>query len=341
MTIQTPDWVRDAVFYQVFPDRFASSARVPQAGTARAVGPAADRPRLQGRRPRRDRRAAAVPRGPRRHRALPDADLRVRLEPPVPHLRLPRGRSAPRRRRRAARAARRRTRTRACGWSSTACSTTRAAGSGRSTTCWRTAPPRRTGTGSTSSTDALEGRRAFRPYPWAADGGRRPDEPGLGIDGRPARRPVGPPPRLPRVVGAARRCPSSTPSNPAVREHIFERRRALAPLRHRRLAPRRAHGDPRRGVLAGVPPSLPRGQPGRVHRRRDLARGPRVARGRPLRRGHELPARRGDPGLRGAGSPQRAGGPRVTTSTATPSSGATARRSARSWSASWASTTVP
>jgi neopullulanase len=28
----TPDWVRDAVFYQVFPDRFAKSVRVPKAG---------------------------------------------------------------------------------------------------------------------------------------------------------------------------------------------------------------------------------------------------------------------------------------------------------------------
>jgi neopullulanase len=28
VTIQTPEWVRDAVFYQIFPDRFASSARV-------------------------------------------------------------------------------------------------------------------------------------------------------------------------------------------------------------------------------------------------------------------------------------------------------------------------
>jgi neopullulanase len=30
--IDTPDWVRDAVFYQVFPDRFASSARLPKPG---------------------------------------------------------------------------------------------------------------------------------------------------------------------------------------------------------------------------------------------------------------------------------------------------------------------
>ena len=32
MAIHTPDWVRDAVFYQVFPDRFASSPRVPKPG---------------------------------------------------------------------------------------------------------------------------------------------------------------------------------------------------------------------------------------------------------------------------------------------------------------------
>jgi cyclomaltodextrinase len=32
MPIEPPDWVRDAVFYQVFPDRFASSARVAKPG---------------------------------------------------------------------------------------------------------------------------------------------------------------------------------------------------------------------------------------------------------------------------------------------------------------------
>lgn len=31
LSVQTPDWVRDAVFYQIFPDRFARSARVPKA----------------------------------------------------------------------------------------------------------------------------------------------------------------------------------------------------------------------------------------------------------------------------------------------------------------------
>lgn len=32
MSIYTPSWVRDAVFYQIFPDRFAISARVPKPG---------------------------------------------------------------------------------------------------------------------------------------------------------------------------------------------------------------------------------------------------------------------------------------------------------------------
>ena len=32
VTVETPDWVRDAVFYQIFPDRFAASARVPKPG---------------------------------------------------------------------------------------------------------------------------------------------------------------------------------------------------------------------------------------------------------------------------------------------------------------------
>jgi cyclomaltodextrinase / maltogenic alpha-amylase / neopullulanase len=32
MSIDTPDWVRDAVFYQIFPDRFAPSSRVPKPG---------------------------------------------------------------------------------------------------------------------------------------------------------------------------------------------------------------------------------------------------------------------------------------------------------------------
>ena len=36
MPIDTPGWVRDAVFYQIFPDRFARSGRVPMPGPLEA-----------------------------------------------------------------------------------------------------------------------------------------------------------------------------------------------------------------------------------------------------------------------------------------------------------------
>ena len=32
MKIVTPEWVKDAVFYQIFPDRFAKSDRIPRKG---------------------------------------------------------------------------------------------------------------------------------------------------------------------------------------------------------------------------------------------------------------------------------------------------------------------
>ena len=32
MLVDTPTWVQDAVFYQIFPDRFARSGRVPPPG---------------------------------------------------------------------------------------------------------------------------------------------------------------------------------------------------------------------------------------------------------------------------------------------------------------------
>jgi cyclomaltodextrinase / maltogenic alpha-amylase / neopullulanase len=37
-SVQTPDWVRDAVFYQIFPDRFARSERVPKASNLQPWG---------------------------------------------------------------------------------------------------------------------------------------------------------------------------------------------------------------------------------------------------------------------------------------------------------------
>ena len=45
MTIDRPAWVRDAVFYQIFPDRFAGSARVPKPGP---LEPWADPPTMHG-----------------------------------------------------------------------------------------------------------------------------------------------------------------------------------------------------------------------------------------------------------------------------------------------------
>ncbi len=39
-SIQTPEWVRDAVFYQIFPDRFARSARVPKTSNLQPWGAA-------------------------------------------------------------------------------------------------------------------------------------------------------------------------------------------------------------------------------------------------------------------------------------------------------------
>jgi len=46
--IRTPDWVKDAVFYQVFPDRFAQSTRVPKAGHLQPWGDAPTYHKYQG-----------------------------------------------------------------------------------------------------------------------------------------------------------------------------------------------------------------------------------------------------------------------------------------------------
>ena len=143
----------------------------PEARPARAMGRSADVPRVQGRRPARDRRASRRPRGPRRDRALSHPDLPVRVQPSISRLRLPGGRPAAGRRRGAPRSSSTPPMPAACGSSSTASSITAGAGSGRSTTSWRTAPRRRIGTGSTStappSTRADSWRRTRRP-------GRRP-----------------------------------------------------------------------------------------------------------------------------------------------------------------------
>ena len=121
--------------------------------------------------------------------------------------------------------------------------------------------------------EALAGRRPFRPYPWPGDGDDAPDEPALhGIDDAQGDESAAPL-RLPRLVGPAR-APQAQHGEPGGARVPVRRGRALAPVRDRRLAARRADRDPRRGLLAGVPAPLPGRQPGRVHRRRDLAGGP-------------------------------------------------------------------
>ena len=47
--IITPDWVKHAVFYQIFPDRFASSTRIEKPVESRTVGQRPDAVRVQGR----------------------------------------------------------------------------------------------------------------------------------------------------------------------------------------------------------------------------------------------------------------------------------------------------
>jgi neopullulanase len=37
-TVQTPDWVKDAVFYQIFPDRFARCDQAPKASNLQEWG---------------------------------------------------------------------------------------------------------------------------------------------------------------------------------------------------------------------------------------------------------------------------------------------------------------
>ena len=96
--------------------------------------------------------------------------------------------------------------------------------------------------------------------------------------------------RTTRPGGTCPPCPSSTPTRPAVREFLWGDRPELDRLRHRRLAARRAQRDRRRRVLAGVPPP---GQGRRTPRPTSSARsGPRRQRwlqGRHVGRGDELP----------------------------------------------------
>ena len=327
MPIDTPDWVRDAVFYQIFPDRFATSPACPsrapiEPGTPRRPTTASRAATCwASRSTSRTSRTSASPRCTSRRSSAP---RRTTATTRTTTSRSTRSSAATTR---CASCSTRPTRA-GCGSSSTGCSTTRGAGSGPSTTSWRTAPAPRTATGSTSPGPRSTGGARSGP----TRGRRTPATTGRAVHRRPGRRARGrvrPRPGLPRLVGApgAAEAQHRQPGGP--RAHL-RGRRALAPVRHRRLAPGRADGDPRRGVLAGVPPPLPGRQPRGLHRRRDLARVPRVAGGRPLRRGDELPAGR----RRSWASPRRGTSTRAssaaTTSTGARSGGATGPRSGRS-----------
>ena len=256
MTIDTPDWVRDAVFYQIFPDRFARSARMTPIGPYEPWDAPPTTDGIKG----GDLYGVAERLGragrPRHHRAVPDPGLQLRLEPSLPRLRLPGGRPDPGRRRGAARAARPGPRARDAGHPR------------------RRLQPLRTGL------------LAVPPRPRA---GRRLTVPGLvpSRPGGPRRlgraqrlprpgRDLGPRlARLPGLVGAAG--PAQAQHRQSGDARVPARGgRALAALRDRRLAPGRPGRDRRSRLLGRVPAALPGGRPGGLPRRRDLGRGART-----------------------------------------------------------------
>ena len=48
-SVQTPDWVKSAIFYQIFPDRFARSNSVPKPSNLERWDHPPTNPRLQRR----------------------------------------------------------------------------------------------------------------------------------------------------------------------------------------------------------------------------------------------------------------------------------------------------
>ena len=86
MSVDPPGWVHDAIFYQVFPDRFASSDRVHKPGPLEAWDAPPTVHGFKG----GDLRGIAEHLGYLEdlgvERAVPDADLRVGVEPPLPHV---------------------------------------------------------------------------------------------------------------------------------------------------------------------------------------------------------------------------------------------------------------
>ena len=250
MPITTPEWVKDAVFYQVFPDRFARSGRVAEPGPLEAwdAPPTATGFKggdLYGIVERLDDLQALG-----RHGALPQPGLRLGLQPSLPHVRLHGGRPAAGRRRRPPRADRRLPRARHEGRARRRLQPREPrllavqprAGVRPRLALHRLVPrgPRAAGGGPSAA--RLPGRVAP-----AGRRGRRADPRALG------RNRVDAGAGLPRLV---------EPPGPAEAQHgqpsgarvPLRRGRALDPLRGGRLAPGRGRRDRRRRVLARVPP---------------------------------------------------------------------------------------
>ena len=122
------------------------------------------------------------------------------------------------------------------------------------------AASRRTATGSISTRTSSTAERGLNAYP---DRGGPP-----GHDAPAGYRAWWGMPALPKL----------NVENPPDARVPLGRRRALAPVRDRRLAARRPGRDRGPDVLAGVPPALPGDRPDGLPRRRDLGRGARVAR---------------------------------------------------------------
>ena len=315
-----PAWARDAVFYQVFPDRFAASDRVEKPG---ALEPWDAPPThwgykggdLLGLAERLDELAdlgiTALYLNPifsaasnHRYNAYDyrsvdpllggDAALASCSMRPID------GTS---------------------GSCSMASLTTWVGGSGRSITSSRTAPTRRIGTGST-----------WTPTSWAGAAASTPTT-------SPAAAP--PQPRGYRSWWDVPALPKLRVEHPAVRDHLFEI--AEHWLRFGidgwRLDVPQDVEDPT--FWPEFRQSSPGGEPRGVPRGRDLGRGAGVAGRRSLRRADELPARDRDPGVRRRSLARPVRSSRARRTTLDPSSPSTARRSARRSSASSASTTLP
>ena len=300
MTIDTPEWVRDAVFYQVFPDRFASSAAGPEAGHARGVGRAADQPRVQGRRPPGHRGAAR--RTSRTSASRRSTSPRSSSRPPTTAT------------------------TPTTTWRSTRSSggddalrelldAAHARGmrvvldgvfnhTGRG--FWPFHHVLENGAGSPYrdwfhfSEAALEGQRPFRPYPWPSDPlDARASRSSASRKTSAATSPSGTWGTGPG--GGCRPCPSSTPTTPRSATTSWRwpstgcasGSTAGASTCPTEIRDEAFWQEFRRRCRAVEPRGL--------HRRRDLVRVPGVADRRSFRRGHELPAGGGDRGLHGPG----------------------------------------